>query len=122
MKIYIAHNRQIDFINDLYKPIRDTNFADHEVVLPHEESDEPFNSREYLKTADLMIAEVSYPSTGIGIELGWADQYGCPIVAIHQDDCRASGSVRAVTDEVHAYSSKEELIQIIQSAIEKNAR
>ncbi len=72
MKIYIAHSRNFDFQNELYKPIRQSPLNnEHSFVLPHENSDEPFNSKEYLEDkADLLIAEVSDPATGLGIELG----------------------------------------------------
>lgn len=37
MKIYIAHSKEIDYINDLYKPLRnDSFFNDYELILPHE--------------------------------------------------------------------------------------
>ncbi len=71
MNIYVAHSREFDFKKDLYEPIRNSELNDlAEVILPHEQSEEPFNIKEGLKTVDYMIAEVSFPSIGLGIELG----------------------------------------------------
>lgn len=84
IKIYVAHSRSFDFKKELYEPIR-KNFLnnEHTFILPHEHSEEPFNSKDYLKDeADLVIAEVSEPSTGLGIELGWADAHQVLIICI----------------------------------------
>jgi hypothetical protein len=41
--------------------------------------------REMVEDADLMIAEASYPSLGLGIELQVAEQRGKPIIVAFQD-------------------------------------
>jgi hypothetical protein len=41
-----------------------------------------YNSRESLKTVDIFIAEVSYPATGLGIEIGFTSLYGKRILCI----------------------------------------
>lgn len=66
MNIYIAHSRSFDFKKDLYEAIRKSFLnGEHTFVLPHETTEEPFNSKDYLKNqATLMIAEVSEPATG----------------------------------------------------------
>lgn len=74
MKIYVAHSSGYDYQNELYSPIRNSTLnTKHQITLPHENSIEQFNSKEFLKKCNLVIADVSYPSTGLGIELGWAN-------------------------------------------------
>ncbi len=116
MKIYVAHSRSFDFKKELYEPIRQSSLNDeHTFVLPHETSDEPFNSKEYLKNdADLLIAEVSEPATGLGIELGWADTYEVPIVCIYRKGSKVSGSLKVVSKNFVEYSNSKELISEIQ--------
>jgi hypothetical protein len=81
MDIYIGHSSSIDFKEQLYEPLRNSGLDDeHNIVLPHEDSDEPFNSKKLLKNkCDVFVAEVSEASTGLGIELGWADLYEVPV-------------------------------------------
>jgi len=99
MKIYIPHSTSFDYKTELYAPVRSSapNFR-HEIVLPHEGAINPVDTREAIRGADLIIAEVSYPSTGMGIELGWADMMGKPVVAIYKTGCAPSAAVGIVTD------------------------
>ncbi len=121
MKIYVAHSRSFDFKKELYEPIRQSSLSDeHTFVLPHETSDEPFNSKNYLKNeADLLIAEVSEPATGLGIELGWADTYEVPIVCIYRKGSKVSGSLKVVSKNFVEYSNSKELISEIERIIKQ---
>jgi len=70
-------------------------------VLPHETSDEPFNSKDYLKNeADLMIAEVSESATGLGIELGWADNYEVPIICVYRNGSKNIKFIKSYIKEL----------------------
>jgi len=40
----------------------------------------------WIKQAELVVAEVSYPSTGIGYEISLALQEGTPVIALHVGD------------------------------------
>ena len=73
MRIYIGHSKKIDYINELYEPLKkETFFNEHELLLPHDQSEFSSNTREFYKTIDIFIAECSDAATGLGIELGWA--------------------------------------------------
>ena len=41
---------------------------------------ESATSKEVIRTSDLVIADISYPSTGVGIELGWADCFNIRVI------------------------------------------
>ena len=76
MKIYISHSTGFDYQKELYEPIKNSElYNSHEIIFPHDKSSEVSNSKEVIKGCDMVIAEVSYPSTGMGIELGWADGF-----------------------------------------------
>lgn len=119
MRIYVGHSKKFNYKKELYEPLRESSLNDrHEIVLPHEESDEPFNSKEFLETCDVMIAEVSYPGTGLGIELGWADALGIPIIAARRKDIKLSNSVKSLIDCIITYSTSKELILKIKKELE----
>jgi len=119
MKIYVSHSRNFDFQKELYEPIRKSSLNNkHTFILPHEKSDEPFNSKEYLKNqCDLLIAEVSNPETGLGIELGWADIYEVPIICIYRKGSKLSGSLKVISKSFIEYSNSAELISEIEKVI-----
>ena len=121
MKIYVAHSRKFDFKKELYEPIRQSSLNDeHTFVLPHENSDESFNSKDFLKNeSDLMIAEVSYPETGLGIELGWADSLSVPIICIYRKGTEISNSLKTITKNFVEYSDKKEMISKIEKIIKQ---
>ena len=85
MNIYIAHSREFDYVKELYIPIRnDENLNENTIILPHEKNDFSSNTRDFYKNIDLLIAECSYPSTGLGIELGWASDDNIPTYCIYK--------------------------------------
>ncbi|MCK4997554.1 hypothetical protein KAS08_04570 [Candidatus Pacearchaeota archaeon] len=121
MEIYIAHTRKFDFQKELYDPIRKSPLNDnHTFTLPHEKTDEPFNSKEYLKDrSNLLIAEISHPSISLGIELGWANIYKVPIICIYKKGSKISNSLKAVSNNFIEYSNDKELISGIEKMINK---
>ena len=121
MKIYIAHSRSFDFHAELYRPLRESDLNnEHSIILPHEHSDEAFPSQKYLQEeADLLIAEVSEASTGLGIELGWANIYQVPIICIYKTGSAISGSLNTVSSHFVEYTDSEELISGIEHIIKQ---
>lgn len=119
MKIYVGHSSDLDFRDELYRPLKKSSlYQDHEVVLPHEDPDQIFDSRGFLsERCDLFIAEVSDPSTGLGIELGWADTYDVSVVAIHRKGSEISSSLKEVCDEIKAYEKPGEIPETVLEEI-----
>jgi len=112
MKIYVTHSSDFDYQKELYLPLRNSHLNKlHEITLPHEFTVDQFNSKEFMKECDLILAEVTYPSTGQGIELGWANLYKIPIVCIFKRGIKPSGSLLAVSDKFIEYKNSEDLIQ-----------
>lgn len=123
MKIYIAHSREFDYINELYIPIRnDKNLNENTIFLPHESKSSSNNNRNFYKDIDLLIAECSYPSTGLGIELGWAFDDNIPIYCIYKKDKKFSYSINAVTNDIYEYEDINSMLKLIENIIirEKN--
>ncbi len=112
--IYIGHSRgPFDYLNELYRPIRESLLGnDFEIVFPHEEGVPDFSSKKlFQKGCDLFIAEVSFPSTGLGIEIGIANMLGVPIACIHKSDAGVSSSLRRITNQFIAYKTPEDLLR-----------
>lgn len=111
MKIFISHSRAFDFVNEVYQPLRQaTFFKDQELILPHE-TDTFINTKPIIKTVDLLIAEVSFPSTGQGIELGWANDANIPIIFIYKQGSNVSQSLFAVSETFLEYTTPDDMIQ-----------
>ncbi|MEX0916530.1 MAG: hypothetical protein WDZ44_00250 [Candidatus Spechtbacterales bacterium] len=120
MKIYVAHSRNFDFQQELYEPLRNSTLVKkHEFVFPHSESEGPFNSKQlFQEGCDLVLAEVSYPATGLGIELGWADFLKIPIACIHKKDVKVSVSLKAVSNTFFEYSDSQNLITQVEKILQ----
>jgi len=119
MKIYVSHSKKFNFKDELYKPLRESDLNQtHQIILPHEESNKPYNSKEEMKTFDLILAEVSYPATGLGIELGWADALNIQIIVLYKEDSKIPSSVQVLTNNIIRYSTPEEMISKISSVLE----
>lgn len=111
MKIYVGHSRDHDYKNGLYAPLRQSELnSKAELIFPHESDHSTFVSKRDLKNVDLMIAEISYPSTGLGIEMGYADIYNIPVIVAYRSGSSVSGSAKALAAHTIEYANSEELI------------
>ncbi len=113
MTIYVSHSRDFDFDKGLYQPIKNSELAkNHNFIFPHDKATEIYPIKELLqnKKCDLILAEVSFPSTGQGIELGWANLIGVKILCVHKEDKRISGSIKTVTENIFSYKDSADLI------------
>jgi hypothetical protein len=122
MKIYIGHNRGFDFLKDLYAPLKDSKLAiDHEFIFPHERTQDAYPSKNLFtnKGCDLVVAETSFPSTGLGIELGWADAFGIKIVCLVKEGAKISGSLKAITKEILVYKDSVDLVNKLSNYLSK---
>lgn len=123
MKIYVVHaTKNFDFQEQLYKPINDSDLAkEHEIILPHQNQTEKLiSSKEIIMRppfeggCDFVFAEISSPSTGSGIELGWADAVGKQIVCVYQKDKQPSSAIKIITDNIFPYEKSSELIDVLR--------
>ena len=117
MKIFIAHSSNFDFENKLYKPILDSDIVkNHEVFLPIQNGREAV-TKEVIGECDVLFADLSSPSTGAGIELGWADMQNVPVVCIHEEGSIVTPAIKYITNKIFAYKDSDELIKIIKNNI-----
>lgn len=120
MKIYVAHSSGFDFRNKLYDPIRKSQLnKDHQITLPHQKSAKTQNSFRVIQKSDLVIAEVSYPSTGLGIELGWANILKVPTVGIYKKGAKVSSSLQIIIQEFIEYSAPDQMIKKLISYLSR---
>ena len=119
MKIYVGHSSDIDYEEKLYRPLVESELAvKHELVFPHEDSEDLFDSKRYLREeADIFIAETSKPSTGLGIELGWADNYDVPVICVYQEDSQYSDALKVISDKILSYETSEDMIRAVANFI-----
>lgn len=120
MKIYVAHARSFAFKTKLYKPIKNSLLSKkHTFIFPHG-GGKSISSKVFFKRGcDLIVAEVSHPATGVGIELGWADMLRIPIICIYKKGSRISNSLKNVTTTFLEYSDETELITKLTKVIEQ---
>ena len=117
MKIYVSHSLQYDYKNELYKPLRELGLnKTWDIFLPHE-TDMEINSKEQIKSSDFVLAEVSFSSTGQGIELGWAEMMNIPIICIYKEGGKASRWINILTNKVIVYKNAEDMITKIEEVL-----
>ena len=67
----------------------------------------------WIRNCDVLIAEVSAPSHGVGYEIGFALNIGKPVLCLHQKERRVSKMITGNKDPaiiVQAYTNVEEAI------------
>ncbi len=117
MKLYISHSSGFDYTTELYEPLKISFAKEHELVFPHDTDKNGINTRDVIPRCDLMLAEVSYPSTGQGIEIGWADASNVSIICFYRSGTKPSSAVRFISSRVFEYSSSEDLVEKLRTII-----
>ena len=116
-KIYLAHSRdpRFDYQRDFYLPFI-KNFRDIEIIVPHDNyAESSFNSKLVIATCDFLIAEVSYPSTGLGMELAWAEAANIPVLCLYKNDTLPSSSVFNLCNDVNRYHAPLDYINTVKN-------
>ncbi len=117
-KIYLIHSRTLNYKEEIYEPLKNSELLkSYKFILPHEkdEEDEQINSKNIIKEeCDVIVAEVSRPSIGLGIELGWAEVYGKPIICLYKKGSKVTNSLRHISDKFIEYSGSDEMIEKIE--------
>lgn len=114
-KIYVIHSRAFDFENELYLPL--SKQTDFEFIFPHTKESELRDSKHLIRDCDFVLAEISYSSTGSGIEIGRAECAGVPIVAIYKKGSNVFSSIKFLTNEVIEYENLEKDFKNIRKAL-----
>jgi len=109
MKLYLSHSSGFDYGKELYEPLKSTLLANHSVFFPHDKENIDTKSKDIITKSDYLLAEVSFPSTGQGIEIGWADANEIPIVCFYRSGSKISSSLRFVSNVFIEYSSEQEM-------------
>ncbi|TSC55462.1 MAG: Uncharacterized protein Greene071421_276 [Parcubacteria group bacterium Greene0714_21] len=118
MKIFVTHAKSFDFENELYAPLRNSQLAkEHQLIFPEE--GERKRTKDSIQECGVVLAEVSYPSTGSGIEIGWANALDKPIIAIYKSGSKISSSLEYVTQAVISYKNIHELPELIAQELKK---
>lgn len=122
MKIYLTHSKKIDY-TELYKAL-EQSFTEEEFIFPYREKSEPVDSSEFLKHkgCDLLLADVSIPSTGQGIEIGWADSSGIPILFIYKKGSDVSRSFKFLSDKIIQYENFVDVASKLRKVLNEKAK
>lgn len=116
MKLYVSHSSSFDFKSDLYDPLRSSTISNNEIFFPHDK-DTVINTKEIIQECDFVIAEVSHPSTGQGIELGWADSEGVPIICFYKASSAPSSAISTISKSIFEYASVREMVEKLETEL-----
>lgn len=123
MNIYVAHSNQFEYITKLYEPIKNAQFyQNHNFFFPHDEVNKLVKTKEIIRDYNLVIAEVSLPATGLGIELGWADYFNTPILCIHERGSKVSSSLKFITNHFIEYDNSKDLVKKINDFLDNYSK
>lgn len=73
---------------------------------------------DWIRASDVLIAEVSVPSHGVGYEIGFALGIGKPVLALYQQGRKVSKMISGNPDahlQVQVYQNSEEAVGMIRS-------
>lgn len=109
MKVYFGHSSDVDY-KKLYQIIKDIR-SDHDIILPHDFSKEPFDSKKMMDEIDVFIAEVSMPSTGLGIEIAWAKDSNTPIYFMYKKGSKISDCLTLMSKSFIEYTDENDFVE-----------
>ena len=121
-KIYFGHSRdgQFDLQEELYSPLQ-AGLMQYEVIFPHDKWSDIYPEILF-PTCSLMIAEISYESTELGIELALASSANIPVLCLHKTSCLPSSFVTKEFFNVISYEGKADMVEKVLHWIEENKK
>lgn len=104
----------MDYETLLYAPILASHLhSTYNFVLPHlGRPNEQFQTKTLFESGfcKLVLAEVSLPSTGQGIELGWAEFLEIPITCLYKQGSSVSDSLKCVSSHFIEYKDSDDMV------------
>ena len=118
MKIILSHSTKLPWKEEVYNALRNSSLSkENEIFFPQKKVTEEKITKDLIKESDVILAEVSYPSTGQGIELGWANILNISIICFYKEGNKISSSLKYITDTFVVYSSMDDMIQKVYRQI-----
>ncbi len=115
MKILVAHASNYDYRTELYEPLKQSTLAqEHTIVFPHDEENAEIETNSVIPEAGLLIAEVSHPSTGAGIEIGLAQAAGVPTIFLCKTGIIPSSALKFIKGTPIGYTDASDLVAKVQ--------
>jgi nucleoside 2-deoxyribosyltransferase len=74
----------------------------------------------WIKECNLLVAEVSTPSHGVGFEIGYALNLGIPVVCFHRTDVTISKMILGNPNpdlQIYSYRDQEEAIRLLRQLL-----
>ena len=119
-QIYLAHSSNYDFQGGLYKPIKSSHLMSmYEFIFLLDKPDNLPNTKELVKSYSAVIAEMSYPSTGAGIEIGWADALRIPIIFIHNELYNPPPYLKTMSPHIIKYDKSTEIPLLLEPVLKR---
>jgi hypothetical protein len=120
LNIYFVHSTKFDYNNLIYKKILSSSIClAHNLMLPMTKEYQNINAKELMAKADIIIAEVSNPSFGLGLELKWLSKVNKPKLFLSLENTIPSKYQKLVpsikTTDENTY------LQAIEDFIKENA-
>jgi len=111
----------MDYEALLYTPIVSSHlYGVYKFILPHHGNpDELFQTKGLFESGSckLVLAETSLPSTGQGIELGWAELLAIPIICFYKQGFTVSSSLKCISLHFIEYKNTDDMVGKITACL-----
>lgn len=75
--------------------------------------------RKWLEECDIVFAEISLPSLGVGYEIAYAEKLGKKVICMYEQNKNVSGMIRGNKNfEMITYTKVDELLEEIRKSVE----
>jgi len=78
----------------------------------------------WIEECDLLVAEVSTPSHGVGYEVGYALSLGKRVLCLYRKDCKVSKMILGNPHPhltTHSYKTSKEAVQLLSQFLDRNS-
>ena len=118
MKILVAHASNYDYRTELYEPLKQSAIAEkHTFIFPHDEGNAEIETTSHIPDTDLMIAEVSYPSTGAGIEIGLVQAAHIQTLFVYKAGTTPSSALKFIKGKLIEYTDASDLVSKVEEEL-----
>ncbi|MBU1292785.1 hypothetical protein KJ819_01820 [Patescibacteria group bacterium] len=121
MKILVSHSSSYDYETELYEPLKQSALAEkHTFIFPHDVENVEIETNSHIPDTDLLLAEVSYPSTGAGIEIGLVQAANVPTLFLYKKGTTPSSALKFCKGKQTEYTDSADLVSKIEEYVASN--
>ena len=116
MLVHFSHSNHYNYGKYFYPKVEESELTTtHTLSFSNEDIYSPYEIRKLIAECDILIADISYFSIGLSMEIGYAKRNQKPIFYVYKDKTTGPIFVKTEGAAEYAYDTFDELVYVLNA-------